>query len=1045
MLLGDFNARTRSEPGWTPDPDSVEPVLPPRRAADPELNAPGRLLLELCQGAALAILNGRAGHDTGGFTCQLAGQDGRSTVDYALIPAGLFSAVTAFEIVGPHDAPHPTVDPSTTDSDHSMLTLALQLPIIEETDRPGPPRFDSRKTGHYIEAVRLAITTSNLYAVLEESDDLAAAVDLLQQTIVDTAVAVFGRPTARRGAPRAPRAPWYDTELHDARSAMRRAERRDDPAEFRPLRRTYKLLVCAKRNAYKLAEGERLLALAKSDPRAFSKTLAPPTLRARLAVKYDALYAYFQALLVTLLAAPQPPAPPPPPPADSDTASSGPDPAPNTDSEASEGPPPPPPDPWGTARSLPPETATPLAEPFTIEEVLNALRLLRANRSPDLHGIRAEYLKTAAHPLLPLLTKLANRLLKESFPATLAHATLVPLLKKGDPTDPGNYRGIAIVSLLSKLYATLLSVRLTAACESAGVRARGQAGFRPQHSTTGHIWLLQQAVRRRGHGRLYACFVDFAKAFDSVPRDLLWLRLTAVGVPPELIRAIESYYSNVSFSVRHPDAPTPAPSFPSTAGVKQGCPLSPILFGLFIDYIEEFLTKDPKTQRFFALQSGYHLLLYADDLVLLANDPWDLQDLIDGLDAFCRLAQMSVNLGKTQVVVFRPKNQRSALPVPAQRTTPDLLTRNIVQRSMTAATFARRYEEFTAFLFRGQPLAVVESYRYLGFEFHATLTPEQHGVPRIVTAARRASFLLASRLRRIGLQHLPTIWQLFDTYVGSKLLYACEAWLPDLAHPAAWMDHKFEQLHRDFLRLTLALPRSVPTTALMWESGRYPLVYNGLNRLIAFYNRARAQPATGLLTRELARAAEEPARTPHTLAWFLTELRLPPTLPAELPVADLLDTWRTAFHAEIQASLVDAARGRTYRYGLWQSPFAFLPSLDTLAPGLSLQEKRTIARLRLGCHRLPIETGGWCFPPVPRDARFCPHCPAAVGTVSHFLFDCPAANPLRDAYPTLPFAARDPLAMLAPTVIRPFASFVRRALPLCEPAPAVDPGPAAPD
>lgn len=154
-------------------------------------------------------------------------------------------------------------------------------------------------------------------------------------------------------------------------------------------------------------------------------------------------------------------------------------------------------------------------------------------------GMRAEFLKVAADVLLPSLTILFNRFFAESFPSSLASAYLAPVFKKGDPQDPGNYRGIAIISVLSKLYASVLNSRLSAVCETDSVRAHGQAGFRKNHRCSDQIFILQflrqKALSKKK--KLFVCFVDFAKAFDSIPRPLLWSRLQSLNIPTDFIRA----------------------------------------------------------------------------------------------------------------------------------------------------------------------------------------------------------------------------------------------------------------------------------------------------------------------------------------------------------------------------------------------------------------------------------------------------------------------------------------------------------------------------
>ena len=94
----------------------------------------------------------------------------------------------------------------------------------------------------------------------------------------------------------------------------------------------------------------------------------------------------------------------------------------------------------------------------------------------------------------------------------------------------------------------------------------------------------------KSHGRkIYCTFVDFWKAFDRVPRAQLILRLEEMGVPMELVWGILALYGAVKGPIRTPEGVSEL--IHSTIGVKQGCPLSPTLFGLYIDEILAYIEK----------------------------------------------------------------------------------------------------------------------------------------------------------------------------------------------------------------------------------------------------------------------------------------------------------------------------------------------------------------------------------------------------------------------------------------------------------------------
>jgi hypothetical protein len=113
---------------------------------------------------------------------------------------------------------------------------------------------------------------------------------------------------------------------------------------------------------------------------------------------------------------------------------------------------------------------------------------------------------------------------------------------------------------------------------------------------------------------LFCCFVDFKKAFDTVPREKLWHRIEELGVPMHLRAAVHRLYEEVKVKIR--TSTGIFESFRSDIGVKQGCPLSPTLFGLYIDKLEEWLNLQEGDGALLG-EFVIRLLLYVDDLILI--------------------------------------------------------------------------------------------------------------------------------------------------------------------------------------------------------------------------------------------------------------------------------------------------------------------------------------------------------------------------------------------------------------------------------------------
>jgi len=149
------------------------------------------------------------------------------------------------------------------------------------------------------------------------------------------------------------------------------------------------------------------------------------------------------------------------------------------------------------------------------------------------------------------------------------------LPKKGDLRLPGNYRGIMLLETAYKIVAIIIHDRLRPIAESLDHEA--QCGFRPGRGCTDSIFTVKMAMKkRREHGQeSWILFLDLVKAFDRVPRELLWLVLEKFGVPMKLILLLKSLHANVQVKFVVNDV---TKSIESIIGVKQGDILGPLLF-----------------------------------------------------------------------------------------------------------------------------------------------------------------------------------------------------------------------------------------------------------------------------------------------------------------------------------------------------------------------------------------------------------------------------------------------------------------------------------
>jgi len=249
--------------------------------------------------------------------------------------------------------------------------------------------------------------------------------------------------------------------------------------------------------------------------------------------------------------------------------------------------------------------------------------------------------------------------------------------------------------------------------------------------------LIDQQISKPA-GKLYACFVDFRKAFDSVWRNGLFYKLLSSGIGGNFFKIIKSMYSNVRYCVKTPNGLSPY--FQSSCGVRQGCNLSPLLFNLYLNDLPNILNSrasDPLILQDTPINS----LFWADDLVLLSKSESGLKECLRTLDQFCSIWKLSINEKKTKVMIF---------------------TKN-----------GRTNSQHSTYKIQGRTIDITTSYTYLGVD----LTPSgsfNRANKQLRLKALRASFKLKSLLSTNFNPSIRLALDLFNSCIKPILLYCGE-------------------------------------------------------------------------------------------------------------------------------------------------------------------------------------------------------------------------------------------------------------------------------
>ena len=163
-------------------------------------------------------------------------------------------------------------------------------------------------------------------------------------------------------------------------------------------------------------------------------------------------------------------------------------------------------------------------------------------------------MKASIDTLMPVYEKIFNSILNQgTMPQTWCGGLITPIYKSGGRSDPANYQGICVSSCLGKLFCSVLNQRLLEYIVSLNILQKSQIGFLPNNRTADHAFTLRTLIDKYVHNhneKIYACFVDFKKAFESVWHDGLLNELLQIDVGGSFYNLIKSLYHNSSCSIK---------------------------------------------------------------------------------------------------------------------------------------------------------------------------------------------------------------------------------------------------------------------------------------------------------------------------------------------------------------------------------------------------------------------------------------------------------------------------------------------------------------
>jgi exonuclease III len=959
MVVGDLNARSGCLKDYV-DIDCdidvhddgemyvIDESVGSRYNQDHVVNDRGNKLVELCIQGRLRILNGRTlGDSQGNFTCHRP--QGSSTVDYIIISEEILHRAQSFRV-------HDKLDLS----DHCKLSTRMKCKTIKTNTlgvelSPIPPSFkwDDSLTNKYQDALHSIECGNQLSALLEhkctpDESGINYETKLFTDIIRKAATkSLKTKNTKMRHGTKTQ--PWYTTSLRNMRHRVNNMGKLikqypKDPqvtGTYHKLLKDYRRATKYHKKMYKQDMINKLDDLHDQSPKEYWKLLNKLKNNNNNQSQSNQIdpsmwLSHFKQL--------------------------------NTNTSGRK---------CHNLPSLHSSSLIPqpiLNKEIEMCEVQKAIKALKNGKACGLDGISNEMIKFGQDVLTKPLTKLFNDILSTGiYPTAWAQGYISPIYKTGNPLDPSNYRGITISSCVAKVFNSVMNNRLEHYITDNNIIHESQIAFKKQSRTSDHMFVLRTLIDnsiKNNKKKLYTCFVDFKKAFDSIPHWAMIHKLQSNGIDGNFLNIIQDMYTKTTLCVKTQQQLTT--TFPGEVGVRQGDILSPNIFKLFInDLPEKVVTPNTNTPKLGSKPVG--CLMYADDLVLLSESQEGLQTHLDNLTRYCDTWGLNINTNKTKIIVFSPRQTISSY----------------------------------IFTTGGNPLEIVNEYKYLGVIFRSNGSfdaAQQNLYHRGLKAYFKLSKILATEHSASN-----TTFHLFDHTIKPILLYASEIWgciNPNLRRVKNNPEHKLdkgyeklwpERLHLKMCRYILGVHNKTSTLAIRGETGRYPLYLEVAINILKYLNHLLCSTSDLLIQAVEVNQNLVSQNKYCWLSWantILQEIGLDQNKikqPAHTWLSKARQTLRGSYFSLWKKQLnpthtptISNNKLRTYQ--------KFKTSL-TQEPYLNILRNRTtrkkLAQLRTSSHKLHIETGRYNKTDLAnRTCMIC--CKNDIEDEEHFLIHCQA-------------------------------------------------------
>ena len=586
---------------------------------------------------------------------------------------------------------------------------------------------------------------------------------------------------------------------------------------------------------------------------------------------------------------------------------------------------------------------------FTMLEIENAIDYLKNNKAPGVDIIPAEMIKYCKNILSSHIMNAFNYIIeRREFPLSWCVGLKSSIHKAGKTKEVDNYRGITILPIFEKIFEIAVYKRLSFVNDAFMRVDENNGGFLPGRRTSDNLFIINGLIQRQillGKS-LVLCFVDFSKAFDLVNRDILFYKIMKSGWHGKVIDTLRNLYNKTSYKVKKDGWVSYL--IKNVLGVNQGGVASGLLFRKYMADLDDYLNSK------FGICIGEIIivhLLWADDLILMAECVKGLQNLLNGLYAFCKKNLAIVNEVKTKCMVFG------------------------------------KIEKVEVY-FNKQLIEQVQKYKYLGNIVKSIARINScifdSNTEYLCDKARKAIYAMANRTKCIKPVSPDIRMYMFNTLVQPILTFGSDVW----GNQKSIID-KLDSVYFRFARCSLGVKGTTSKIITVGEYGMFPPSIFCKVALLNYYNRLQNMPETWI-----AKQVFNELRHLHELGFTNW-------------ITDALNTF-SFYNLETTSDLkrfkyTSKKCVRDYYINTWISELNDIrknPLLRTYnifkhsfgqEKYISLVKeqkyRRAISKLRCSSHTLAIESGRYTRPKTPISGRLCFKCEVIEDEI-HFVTCC---------------------------------------------------------